>query len=202
MNERHKYHLVAFDGRHNIWRSHLRIRCRSHLSWEGVPIVEYKLERNIVDDETHQFLVDTAMVDDIGEEVILWELGSYKQYINKGLKRQNEWRTSGSWHNWHHLMKLRKCRIVIRSLWQNESDEQQMTMTGKKIWRYKKHRSNYFIQIRISNWYKKVPSAKTSVHKKWTPPFAQVCGNMYNYVLTKCSHHPKKRIIRFDPYGI
>jgi hypothetical protein len=30
------------------------------------------------------------MVDDIGEEVILWELGSYKQYINKGLKRQNE----------------------------------------------------------------------------------------------------------------
>jgi len=30
------------------------------------------------------------MVDDIGEEVLLWELGSYKQYINKGLKRQNE----------------------------------------------------------------------------------------------------------------
>jgi hypothetical protein len=25
-----------------------------------------------------------AMVDDIGEEVILWELGSYKQYKNKG----------------------------------------------------------------------------------------------------------------------
>jgi len=31
-----------------------------------------------------------AMVDDIGEEVILWELGSYKQYKNKGIKRQHE----------------------------------------------------------------------------------------------------------------
>ena len=63
--QRYKYHLVAFDGRHNIWRSHLRIRCRSHLSREGVPIVEYKLERNIVDDETHQFLVDTTKRIDI-----------------------------------------------------------------------------------------------------------------------------------------
>jgi len=31
-----------------------------------------------------------AMVDDIGEEVILWELGSYKQNKIKGLKRQHE----------------------------------------------------------------------------------------------------------------
>ena len=31
-----------------------------------------------------------AMVNDIGEEVILWELGSNKQYKNKGIKRQHE----------------------------------------------------------------------------------------------------------------
>jgi len=31
-----------------------------------------------------------AMVDDIGEEVILWELGSYKQYKNKGKEGQHE----------------------------------------------------------------------------------------------------------------
>jgi len=37
-----------------------------------------------------------AMVDDIREEVILWELGSYEQYKNKGIKRQHELRTSGS----------------------------------------------------------------------------------------------------------
>jgi hypothetical protein len=41
-----------------------------------------------------------------------------------------------------------------------------------------------------------------NVRKNWTPPFAQVCGNMYNYVLKNSSHHPKKWIIRFDPYGI
>jgi hypothetical protein len=58
--QREKYHLVAFDGRHYICRSHLRIRCRSHLSREGVPIVEDKLERNVVNDETTQFLVDTT----------------------------------------------------------------------------------------------------------------------------------------------
>ncbi len=40
------------------------------------------------------------------------------------------------------------------------------------------------------------------VRKKWTPAFAQVCGNMYNYERKNSSHHPKKRIIRFDPYGI
>ena len=34
--------------------------------------------------------LNRAMVDDIGEEVILWELGSYKQYKNKGIKRQHE----------------------------------------------------------------------------------------------------------------
>jgi hypothetical protein len=58
--QRYKYNLVAFDGRHNIWRSHLHIRCRSHLSREGVPIVEDNLERNVVDDETTQFLVHTT----------------------------------------------------------------------------------------------------------------------------------------------
>ena len=58
--QRDQYHLVAFDGRHYICRSHLRIRCRSHLSREGVPIVEDKLERNVVDDETTQFLIDTT----------------------------------------------------------------------------------------------------------------------------------------------
>ena len=63
--QRYKYHLVAFDGRHNIWRSHLRIRCRSHLSREGVPIVEDKLERNVVDDETTQFLIDTTKKIDV-----------------------------------------------------------------------------------------------------------------------------------------
>jgi len=45
--QRDKYHLVAFDGSDNNIRSHLRIRCRSHLSREGVPIVEDNLERNI-----------------------------------------------------------------------------------------------------------------------------------------------------------
>ena len=34
--------------------------------------------------------LNRAMVNDIGEEVILWELGSYKQYKNKGIKRQHE----------------------------------------------------------------------------------------------------------------
>ena len=63
--QRDKYHLVAFDGSHDIFRSHLRIRCRSHLSREGVPIVEDKLERNVVDDESTQFLVDTTKRIDI-----------------------------------------------------------------------------------------------------------------------------------------
>jgi len=58
--QRDKYHLVAFDGMNNIFRSHLHIRCRSHLSREGVPIVEDNLERNVVDDETTQFLVHTT----------------------------------------------------------------------------------------------------------------------------------------------
>ncbi len=58
--QRDKYHLVAFDGSHNIFRSHLRIRCRSHLSREGVPIIEDNLERNVVDNETTQFLVHTT----------------------------------------------------------------------------------------------------------------------------------------------
>jgi len=34
--------------------------------------------------------LNRAMVDDIEEEVILWELGSYKQYKNKGMKRKHE----------------------------------------------------------------------------------------------------------------
>jgi len=55
--QRDKYHLVAFDGSDNNIRSHLRIRCRSHLSREGVSIVEDKLERNVVNDEMTQFLV-------------------------------------------------------------------------------------------------------------------------------------------------
>ena len=58
--QRDTYHLVAFDGSDNIFRSHLRTRCRSHLSREGVPIVEDNLERNVVDDETTQFLVHTT----------------------------------------------------------------------------------------------------------------------------------------------
>ena len=58
--QREKYQLVAFDGRHYIGWSHLCIRCRSHLSREGVPIDEDNLERNVVDDETTQFLVHTT----------------------------------------------------------------------------------------------------------------------------------------------
>ncbi len=34
-----------------------------------------------------------------------------------------------------------------------------------------------------------------NVRKNWTPPFAQVCGNMYNYVLKNSIHHPQKWII-------
>ena len=58
--QRDKYHLAAFDGSHNVFRSHLRIRCRSHLSREGVPIIEDNLERKVVDDEMTQFLVNTT----------------------------------------------------------------------------------------------------------------------------------------------
>ena len=62
------------------------------------------------------------------------------------------------------------------------------------MWRYEKDPLDV-IRIRISNSYKTVRSAKTSVLKNWTPPFAQVCGNMYNYVLKNSSHHPQKWIM-------
>jgi len=52
-----------------------------------------------------------------------------------------------------------------------------------------------FLYEFVSRIDKKVPSAKTFVQKNWTPPFAQVCGNTYNFVPKNSSHHPQKRIM-------
>jgi hypothetical protein len=70
-----------------------------------------------------------------------------------------------------------------------------------KLFGNTKRSSRFFIRIVSRIGIKKFHQQK-HVRKNWTPPFAQVCGNMYNYVLKNSIHHPQKWIIRFDSNGI
>ena len=42
----------------------------------------------------------------------------------------------------------------------------------------------------------------TKKNKMQSQKWQYEIAHMYNYVLKNSSHHPQKRIIRFDPYGI